>query len=181
MRASHGALQLSAGCDGSAPSQGACLFASALAHAPAVGTRLCHVEEALKVIVGGRYTCAAACSSAAAAEAKLQSPHGGKLVNLSLDGSAIADAAKSCNKTVQCTDRQACDVELLSVGCALAPACRRAHGAAALPCLCNTLAHRVRTQSPELATQGPCYVMRSCSKLVRVRAVSTVKVRAVQQ
>lgn len=60
-------------------------------------------------------TRAVPCSAAAATEA-LQTPHGGKLVDLMV--SNVDAAIQSCTKTVECNDRQACDVELLSVGCA---------------------------------------------------------------
>lgn len=46
----------------------------------------------------------------------LIAPHGGKLVNLMLADSAKAAAVASCNKTIECSDRNACDVELLTVG-----------------------------------------------------------------
>lgn len=64
------------------------------------------------------------CSAAAAAEPALQTPHGGELVSLSLPAADVDAAVASCTKTVECTDRQACDVELLSVGCARAPLTR---------------------------------------------------------
>lgn len=66
------------------------------------------------------------CSSAAVAEkaSELIAPHGGQLVDLRVSSSAIEDAVKSCNKQVECTDRQACDVECLTVGCV--HACGRA-------------------------------------------------------
>ena len=51
------------------------------------------------------------------AEAALQTPHGGDLVDLMLPTDQVEAAVNSCTKTVECTDRQACDVELLSVGC----------------------------------------------------------------
>ena len=43
-------------------------------------------------------------------------PHGGKLLNLMLAEDKKAAAIASCNKTMECTDRHACDVELLTVG-----------------------------------------------------------------
>jgi sulfate adenylyltransferase len=46
----------------------------------------------------------------------LIAPHGGKLVNLQLPAAKWEDAIKGCNKTVEASDRNACDVELLSVG-----------------------------------------------------------------
>ena len=56
------------------------------------------------------------CSAAMVAEGALQTPHGGKLVELLLPTSAAAEAVASCNKTMECSDRNACDVELLTVG-----------------------------------------------------------------
>jgi sulfate adenylyltransferase len=46
----------------------------------------------------------------------LIAPHGGKLINLMLEDSKKAAAVASCNKTMECTHRNACDVELLTVG-----------------------------------------------------------------
>lgn len=46
----------------------------------------------------------------------LIAPHGGKLINLMLADSEKAAAIASCNKTMECSDRNACDVELLTVG-----------------------------------------------------------------
>ncbi len=46
----------------------------------------------------------------------LIAPHGGKLINLQLPKDKWEAAIKSCNKTVEASDRNACDVELLSVG-----------------------------------------------------------------
>jgi sulfate adenylyltransferase len=44
-------------------------------------------------------------------------PHGGSLVNLLITDSAEKEALiKSCKFTEECSDRNACDVELLSVG-----------------------------------------------------------------
>jgi sulfate adenylyltransferase len=44
-------------------------------------------------------------------------PHGGgKLVDLRAPASAAAGLKAACNHTLELTDRQACDVELLSVG-----------------------------------------------------------------
>lgn len=55
-------------------------------------------------------------ASAAVAEKKLQKPHGGTLVNLLAPASQHAEIKASANKTVQLSDRNACDVELLTVG-----------------------------------------------------------------
>ena len=49
---------------------------------------------------------------ATALAASKQEPHGGKLVNLFGDGLKAAD----CDTTLQMTERQSCDVELLCVG-----------------------------------------------------------------
>lgn len=43
-------------------------------------------------------------------------PHGGKLVNLMVEGSEKGQAAASCTKELELSDRNACDVELLCVG-----------------------------------------------------------------
>lgn len=55
-------------------------------------------------------------AAAPAAPSGLQTPHGGELQDLRLPADQQAAAIESCTKTVECTDRQACDVELLSVG-----------------------------------------------------------------
>lgn len=58
-------------------------------------------------------------AKAAAAEAVatgLQAPHGGKLVNLQAPKSEWASLVQGCTKTIEASDRNACDVELLSVG-----------------------------------------------------------------
>ncbi|KAK9868083.1 hypothetical protein WJX84_003836 [Apatococcus fuscideae] len=47
---------------------------------------------------------------------ELQSPHGGKLVNLMASAEQKAKAIEACTKSVECSDRNACDVELLTVG-----------------------------------------------------------------
>lgn len=54
----------------------------------------------------------------AATEQKQQVPHGGKLVDLMLADSAKEQAVASCTKELELSDRNACDVELLCVGCA---------------------------------------------------------------
>ena len=47
----------------------------------------------------------------------LQVPHGGTLVDLmETDAAKHADLKASCNRTIECSDRNACDVELLVVG-----------------------------------------------------------------
>jgi sulfate adenylyltransferase len=46
----------------------------------------------------------------------LQTPHGGKLVNLMVPEAQRQAVIDSCTKTLECSDRNACDVELLCVG-----------------------------------------------------------------
>lgn len=46
----------------------------------------------------------------------LQEPHGGKLVNLQAPKDQWDAIVKSATKTLEASDRNACDVELLSVG-----------------------------------------------------------------
>ncbi len=60
----------------------------------------------------------ACCSAVAAvAERQLQSPHGGELVDL-MAPAGERDALKAaCTKSIELSDRNACDVELLTVGC----------------------------------------------------------------
>lgn len=60
------------------------------------------------------------CSAAAVVEAeqKLQTPHGNKLVDLMLPESEQEAAKAACTKSMELSDRNACDVELLCVGCA---------------------------------------------------------------
>ena len=45
----------------------------------------------------------------------LQAPHGGELVNLMLPEAERQAAIDSCTKTNECSDRNACHVELLFV------------------------------------------------------------------
>lgn len=49
-------------------------------------------------------------------EGKLQTPHGGKLVDLMASAEQHAELKSSASKTLQLSDRNACDVELLVVG-----------------------------------------------------------------
>jgi sulfate adenylyltransferase len=56
-------------------------------------------------------------SNVATTERKLQTPHGGHLVDLLVAEDAKAEAIASCTKTIELSDRNACDVELLTVGC----------------------------------------------------------------
>jgi sulfate adenylyltransferase len=46
----------------------------------------------------------------------LIAPHGGKLIDLMLPEDKKAAAKAKCTKTVELSDRNACDVELLTVG-----------------------------------------------------------------
>lgn len=46
----------------------------------------------------------------------ITAPHGGKLINLQVPANEWKSVIESCNKTVEASDRNACDVELLSVG-----------------------------------------------------------------
>lgn len=49
---------------------------------------------------------------------KLQTPHGNTLVDLMLPEDQKQAAISSCTKEMNLSDRNACDVELLVVGCA---------------------------------------------------------------
>lgn len=55
-------------------------------------------------------------ASAAVAEKQLQVPHGGTLQDLMAPAEKHADLKASATKTIQLSDRNACDVELLTVG-----------------------------------------------------------------
>ena len=61
---------------------------------------------------------AVALRSAAAVmeDRKLQTPHGDKLVDLILPEGERQAAIDACSKTLELSDRGACDVELLTVG-----------------------------------------------------------------
>lgn len=48
--------------------------------------------------------------------ASKQVPHGGKLINLFVTDAEIAPLVASCDKTIELTDRQSCDTELLCNG-----------------------------------------------------------------
>lgn len=56
------------------------------------------------------------CSASVTMEAGLQTPHGGNLVDLMVGDGAKAAVAASATKTIELSDRNACDVELLIVG-----------------------------------------------------------------
>jgi sulfate adenylyltransferase len=61
--------------------------------------------------------CSAAAVQASATTAEgLQVPHGGNLVNLMAPASQHQSIIDSCTKTIECSDRNACDVELLIIG-----------------------------------------------------------------
>ena len=60
-------------------------------------------------------TCRAAAAVAEKQTAK-QTPHGDKLVNLMLPSDQKQAAIDSASKKLECSDRNACDVELLCVG-----------------------------------------------------------------
>jgi sulfate adenylyltransferase len=67
--------------------------------------------------VRGSFSRPAAASAVAPLTAEgLQAPHGGKLVSLFAADSEKEALIKSCNKKFEATDRNACDVELLTVG-----------------------------------------------------------------
>lgn len=59
---------------------------------------------------------AAAASSPTKRVDGLQAPHGDKLVNLMVPEAQRQAVIDSCTKTLECSDRNACDVELLIVG-----------------------------------------------------------------
>lgn len=63
-----------------------------------------------------RRTAVVVSAAATVEQAGLIAPHGGKLVNLMLPEDKKAAAVASCTKTIQLSDRNACDVELLTVG-----------------------------------------------------------------
>ena len=46
----------------------------------------------------------------------LQSPHGGSLINLQAPPMSYSILLKEATKTLEASDRNACDIELLSVG-----------------------------------------------------------------
>ncbi|KAI3434657.1 hypothetical protein D9Q98_002721 [Chlorella vulgaris] len=63
-----------------------------------------------------RRTAVVVSAAAATERAGLIAPHGDKLVNLMLPADKKQAAIDSCNKTIELSDRNACDVELLTVG-----------------------------------------------------------------
>lgn len=74
--------------------------------------------------------------SAAVEVAELQKPHGGVLVDVRAPADKHESIVASCTKTVECTDRQACDVELLSYGYVLASVVLLT---LSVVCLCHSL------------------------------------------
>ena len=56
------------------------------------------------------------CRAAVATEGKLQTPHGGQLINLLLPPDQVKAESDSCTRQLELSDRNACDVELLCVG-----------------------------------------------------------------
>lgn len=61
-------------------------------------------------------SCICRSAVASAERAGLIAPHGDKLVNLMLPADKKQASIDSCTKTVELSDRNACDVELLTVG-----------------------------------------------------------------
>ena len=64
-------------------------------------------------------------AAAAATEKKLQIPHGGKLQQLLLSQDQVEQERASCSKSMELSDRNACDVELLCVGYAKPSLCQQ--------------------------------------------------------
>ena len=60
---------------------------------------------------------------AVASPQKLQQPHGGTLQQLLLPEDQAQQEKASCSKSLELSDRNACDVELLCVGCAPSRSC----------------------------------------------------------
>ncbi len=87
------------------------------------------------------------------AEQKLQTPHGNKLVDLMLAEGEREAAKAACSKTLELSDRNACDVELLCVGCAR---CRRT---GCFSAVCTSLAAAswpLRGYAEGVPTRVPC-------------------------
>ena len=80
------------------------------------------VRDALVLILPSRplkicgWHCRVAAAAAAATEKQLQSPHGGQLQQLLLPQDQVEQEKSSCSKSMELSDRNACDVELLCVG-----------------------------------------------------------------
>lgn len=90
---------------------------------PQATGRLCSLLRTSKLVPTRRHTSARASArhtmtvrSAAATETALQTPHGNKLIDLMLPEDKKQSAIDSCTQTLECSDRNACDVELLIVG-----------------------------------------------------------------
>ena len=54
---------------------------------------------------------------AAVAQRQLQTPHGGELVDLMAPAGDHEALKAACTKSIELSDRNACDVEPLTVGC----------------------------------------------------------------
>lgn len=109
----------SSGVCGPAPGGESGAQASAVSALPAVCS--CVASAPLRPAMAAPAQRMVATRAAAAAVAQrtaegLQVPHGGKLVNLMVDESKAAALKAGCNRTLECSDRNACDVELLVVG-----------------------------------------------------------------
>lgn len=61
-------------------------------------------------------SCVRAAAVEQAERTGLQTPHGNQLVNLMLPAEQRAAVISSCTKELEMSDRNACDVELLTVG-----------------------------------------------------------------
>ena len=57
-----------------------------------------------------------AAAAPATTDRKLQTPHGGHLQQLLLPQDQVEQEKASCSKSMELSDRNACDVELLCVG-----------------------------------------------------------------
>ena len=72
-------------------------------------------EQVARAALVGSFTSRSFHSSATMAH-QLITPHGGSLVNLMAPAGEAASLVASCTRTLELSDRNACDVELLSVG-----------------------------------------------------------------
>ena len=82
------------------------------------------------------------------AEQKLQTPHGNKLVDLMLPEGEREATKAACTKSMELSDRNACDVELLCVGCAVPLLRRFPHWKSCLLLLRMCLSHKTGTVQP---------------------------------
>ena len=106
--------------------------------------------------------------SAAAEATELQKPHGGALVDVRAPADQHAAIAATCTKTVECTDRQACDVELLSYGCAACELC-------SVHPISTTRLYSVRAPAPVVARRGPNCIRSAVSDVNGVCAMVFVR------